>query len=119
MKITHAQSGFFMFDVIIAIGIISVVLLALLSYQITMLKSIEQSNFNLIATNQFLNFSEILLTDNTDSQKNTDFTQWNSDNKNLLPQGVGRWDLEGDHQCRITVQWFYLKSETMSDVVYC
>ena len=102
-----------------SISLIALILLSLLSYQTMMLKSIEQSHYKLIATQQLLNFSEILLIAKTNAQKSAYLTAWNRDNKNLLPQGVGAFSLKDNHICEINLRWVFLKAEILSEDVFC
>jgi len=89
--------GFAMIEVLISMGLMALVLLSLLSYQIIALKSIESSNFKNIAMQQLINFSEMLLINETDSARNRILFSWNKDNQNLLPQGEGDYTQTDDH----------------------
>ena len=111
--------GFAMIEVLVSMGLISLVLLSLLIYQISLIKSTFQINLKAIAHMQLVNFSEMLLVNTDDVQRNTAFSVWNKVNNNLLPQGDGVWNQVADHQCEITVHWFYRKSETESINVFC
>ncbi len=113
------SAGIAMLDVLISMGIVSVVLLSLLSYQIAMIKEIGQAGLKTIATMQLLNFSEMLLIAKNQSRREDALNAWNNDNANLLPQGSGDYDQTDDHVCQITINWFFGKANTESMVVYC
>lgn len=108
-----------MIEVIISMGIISLVLLSLLIYQISMNKNLFQTNLQNIATIQLMNFADMLRANRSDSQRNAALTNWNNDNANLLPQAVGDYDLVNDHQCEIDLNWILRKQWTESILVYC
>lgn len=111
--------GIAMIEVLISMGIISLVLLSLLSYQISMIKSIDQSRLKTIATTQLINFSEMLRINTTHSQRKSALRIWNKDNARLLPQGRGAFHEIDDHQCKISVKWFFQKWKLESMVVFC
>lgn len=111
--------GIAMIEVLISMGIISLVLLSLLSYQINMIKSIDQSRLKTIATIQLNNFSEMLRINTTHSRRQSALGIWNKDNARLLPQGMGDFDEMNDHQCKISVGWFLQKPESESMTVFC
>ncbi|MCX7120912.1 MAG: hypothetical protein NTZ67_03955 [Gammaproteobacteria bacterium] len=111
--------GIAMVEVLISMGLISLVLLSLLSYQISALKSIESSNFNNIAMTQLINFSEMLWINKTDGARNRFLSSWNKDNQNLLPEGEGNFIETDDHQCTITINWFFKKKMALSEQVFC
>src|SRR3990167_3142752 len=100
-------SGFAMIEVLVSMGLIALVLLSLLIYQISLMKNTFQINLKNSAHRQLMNFSEMLLVNTDDVQRNTAFSVWNKANNNLLPQGDGLWNQIADHQCEITVHWFY------------
>lgn len=108
-----------MIEVVISMGIISLVLLSLLSYQISMINNINQSRLNTIAIIQLMNLSEMLRANVSDRSRNSALTRWNKDNANLLPQGQGDYTVVDDHQCEVTVNWVLRKPETESIEVYC
>ena len=115
----NSHRAFAMIEVLISMGIISLVLLSLLIYQITMFKDSEQTNFKAIAFSQLMSFSEILLTDKTNSYRNETLTIWNADNHHWLPHGAGGFVENGNHQCKITVRWFFKKMHSASIGVFC
>lgn len=108
-----------MIEVLISLFIISIVLLSLLMYQISMNKNLFQLNLKNIATIQLINFSEMLLANKSDSQQNSALNSWNNDNANLLPQGNGSFDQIDDHQCEVTVNWVFGGQQTELMLVYC
>ncbi len=112
-------SGIAMIEVLISIGLISLVLLSLLSYQIEMFKAVEEVSFNNIASAQLINFSEMLLINKTDSARDKALSKWNKDNQNLLPQGEGQFNETDDHICDIQLTWFFKKEQSLSAEVYC
>src|SRR3990167_10108328 len=105
--------GFAMIEVLISMGLTSFVLLALLFYQITALKSIESSNFKNIAIQQLINFSEILLINKSHSARNRIFLVWNKDNQHLLPEGEGNYTQTDDHLCTIKLSWFFKRQASL------
>jgi Tfp pilus assembly protein PilV len=111
--------GIAMIEVLISMGIISLILLSLLIYQISMIKESYQLNLKTIATIQLMNFADMLLVNISDSRRNSVLDAWNNDNANLLPQGEGDYNVIDDHQCKITLNWFSGKQETKSIVVFC
>ena len=108
-----------MIEIVISMGIISLVLLSLLSYQISMIKNLYQTNLKNIAVIQLMNFSDMLRANVSDSRRRSALSSWNKDNANLLPQGTGDYQVVDDHQCEITVNWFLRKQQTESIIVYC
>lgn len=112
-------SGISMIEVIISMGIIALVLLSLLIYQISMNKNLFQTNLQNIATIQLMNFADMLRANTSDSQRDAALTSWNNDNVNLLPQGQGSYDVIDDHQCEINLNWVLRKQWTESILVYC
>ena len=108
-----------MIEVIISMGIISLVLLSLLIYQISINKNLFQTNLQNIATIQLMNFADMLRANTNDSQRDAALTSWNNDNANLLPQGQGDYNVVGDHQCEITLNWIFRKQWAESMEVYC
>jgi len=112
-------SGIAMIEVLISLGIISLVLLSLLIYQLDMIKSINQSRLETIATIQLMNFSEMVLMNTSHSARNKALKIWNKDNAHLLPQGAGDYHEIDNHQCQMTVHWFSGKHETQSTIVFC
>lgn len=113
------KSGITMIEVLIAMGIISLVLLSLLIAELSMMQSINQSRLKTIATIQLMNFSEILLLHATSDVRRHAFHTWNKDNARLLPRGAGHYRELGNHQCEIQLDWFLKKRETASIVVFC
>lgn len=113
------NKGIAMIEVLISLGIISVVLLSLLSYQISMIKSINESRLKTIATFQLDNFSEMLRMHISNSARQSALRMWNKDNARLLPQGMGYFNEVDDHQCKITVRWFLKKTKSESMTVFC
>lgn len=112
-------SGIAMIEVLISMGLISLVLLSLLSYQINAFKNSQVTNFKNIASAQLINFSEMLLMNKTTGARDKAFLAWNKENRNLLPQGEGEYDQLDDHICDIAVNWFFKKNETISIQVFC
>ncbi|OGT42542.1 MAG: hypothetical protein A3F13_05120 [Gammaproteobacteria bacterium RIFCSPHIGHO2_12_FULL_40_19] len=108
-----------MIEVIISMGLIALVLLSLLTYQINMLKNCFQLNLKTIAHNQLMNFSEMLLVNTGDAKRNAALFAWNEINANILPQGNGELTEISEHQCEITINWFFKKQATESIVVFC
>ncbi len=109
--------GIAMIEVLTAMGIISLVLLSLLSYQISMIKNLYQTNLKNIATIQLMNFSEMLRANK--QARHAALSAWNKDNAAILPQGQGDYSVVDDHQCEITVSWVAGKQETESIVIFC
>lgn len=112
-------SGFAMIELIMSMGLISLVLLSLLGYQISIIKNCFQIHLKTIAINQLINFSEMLLTNTSDSQRTAAFSAWNTTNKKLLPQGEGQFMKIAADQCQITVNWFCRKEETETMIAFC
>ena len=107
-----------MMEVLISLFIMAIVFLSLLAYQIALLKKSESLNFETIATQQILNFSEILLASTIDSSQKTFFSEWNRNNAVWLPQGVGEYSADA-HHCVVQLHWFFEKGEFKSLDVYC
>lgn len=108
-----------MIEVLISIGIISLVLLSLLVYQISMIKNLYDTQLQTIAMTQLLNFSERLLINKNHSQRKAALKYWNKDNTHLLPQGRGDFNEEEDHECKLTIHWFEKQLMAKSILVYC
>lgn len=108
-----------MIEVLISMGIISIVLLSLLSYQISVLKYIQASSFSAIAQLQLMNFSEELRVNQRESYREKALTTWNRDNNKLLPNAVGDFILQDDHDCQITLQWIFRKKYREALSVFC
>ena len=107
-----------MVEVLLSLFIIAIVFLALLAYQIALLKNTEALNFITISTQQLLNFSEILLASKIDPSQKTLFSSWNVDNAAWLPQGVGEYS-ENGNRCSVQLTWFFKKKELESLDVIC
>lgn len=108
-----------MIEVLFSIGLIAFVLLSLLSYQICAEKNSYRHFLKTIATIQLSNFSEMLLTATSDGKRQALLSQWNDDNQQLLPQGLGRFSQDNSHDCHITIQWFSGSRETESIAAFC
>lgn len=111
--------GFALFEVLISMGIVSLVFLSLLAYQISVMKNTMASNWDAIATMQLMNFAEMLRVNADSNHQNKSLKLWNRDNKRLLPNGRGDFELENDHQYHIDLQWFYRKKQGESIDVIC
>lgn len=112
-------TGFAMLELIVSMGLIALVLLSLLSYQIILLQQCFQLNLQTIAHNQLTNFSDMLLVNTSNSERETAFSVWNKTNENLLPHGEGEFIPITEHQCKISVNWFFKKPATESVIVFC
>ena len=112
-------NGIAMIEVLISIGLIALVLLSLLSYQIDMLASIEETHFQNIASSQIMNFAEMLLVNKTDGMRHKALSAWNKDNQHLLPEGAGNFSDVGSHICDITLSWFFKKQTSLSVETFC
>lgn len=108
-----------MIDVLVSMGIISLVFLSLLSYQISVLRNINQSNFQAIAQLQLMNFAQMLRVNADSRYQSKSLKLWNRDNKRLLPHGYGDFELEDNHQCHIHLKWIYRKKQSESIDVFC
>lgn len=111
--------GFAMIEVFISMGIVSLVFLSLLAYQISILKNTNQSNLQAIAQLQLMNFAEMLRVNADSMYQNKSLRSWNRDNRRLLPNGQGDFVLEDDHHCRISLKWVYRKKQSESIDVFC
>ena len=111
--------GFAMIEVLISMGIIALVFLSLLSYQISVSNNMVESNLHAIATMQLMNFVEMLRVNADSTYQNKSLKLWNRDNKRLLPSGRGDFVLEDDHQCHIYLKWIYRKKQSESVDVFC
>ncbi|MDP1573944.1 MAG: hypothetical protein Q8L78_03295 [Coxiellaceae bacterium] len=111
--------GFLMIEVLLSLFIISMVFLSLLAYQIALLKNTEALHFKTIATQQLLNFSEIVLFSKNTPLRKTLFSKWNRDNAAWLPQGIGIWSDNNQHDCHIQLQWLFKQKELQALDVYC
>lgn len=108
-----------MIEVLISMGIVALVFLSLLSYQISLLKNTEAFNFKAIAQVQLMNFAEMLRVNADESYREKALAQWNRDNDDLLPSASGNFDLDDDHQCDIYLKWVYRKKQNESIDVFC
>lgn len=111
--------GFAMIEVLVSMGIVALVFLSLLVYQISVSKNTVESNLEAIATMQLMNFAEMLRVNTDSSHQNKSLRLWNRDNKRLLPKGHGDFELEDDHQCHIILKWVYRKKQSESIDVFC
>lgn len=111
--------GFAMIEVLISMGIVSLVFLSLLAYQLSVLKNTNQSNFQAIAQLQLMNFAEMLRVNQSESYREKALTQWNQDNDNLLPNADGDFVLQDDHQCHIVLKWIDRKQRREAVDVFC
>ncbi len=108
-----------MFEVLISICIVSLVFLSLLAYQISVTKNTMASNWDAIATMQLMNFVEMLRVNSDSTYQNKSLRLWNRDNKRLLPNGRGDFELDDNHHCHINLKWFYRKKQSESIDVFC
>ena len=115
----HKIAGIALFEVMLSIGLLALVLLSLLSYQINLIKSMESTNYKNIANDQINNFAEMLLIDKTERAREKALSVWNKDNQHLLPNGQGDYDLISDHVCQITLRWYFKKQELLSNQFFC
>lgn len=113
------QSGIAMMEVLFSLGIIAVVLLSLLIYQISLFHNTRALLYRAIALTQLENFSDMLLANQTDFSREKIFKKWNQDNMDLLPHGRGTFSEVSDHFCEITLKWIFKKSEKENVVVVC
>jgi Tfp pilus assembly protein PilV len=111
--------GFAMIEVLVSMGIVSLVFLSLLAYQISVLKNTDQSHFQAIAQQQLMNFTEMLRVNADSTYQNKALKLWNRDNKKLLPKGRGDFEFEDNHQCHIDLKWVYRKKQSESVDVFC
>jgi hypothetical protein len=91
----------------------------LLAFQISVTKNSIESNWDAIAAMQLMNFAQMLRVNADSTHRNKSLTLWNRDNKRLLPEGHGDFELEDDHQCRIHLKWVYRKKQSESVDVFC
>ena len=110
--------GFVMIEVLSSMGIMSIVFLSLLAYQISLFKNSVQLNWQAIAYSQLMNFSDMLLANADNDYRQRALNEWNTDNASLLPNGVGGFT-NNNHECQIYVNWFSGKSETQRVDVFC
>lgn len=111
--------GFAVIEVLVSMGIVSLVFLSLLAYQISVLKNTNQSNFQAIAQLQLMNFAQMLHVNADSTYQNKSLSLWNRDNKRLLPDGRGDFELEDGHQCHLVLNWVYRKKQSESIDVFC
>ena len=111
--------GFALIEVLIAMGMVALVFLSLLSYQISISKNIVESNFESIAIMQLMNLAEMLRVNADSTYQNKSLKLWNRDNKKLLPEGHGNFESDDNHQCHIDLKWVYRKKQSESVDVFC
>lgn len=111
--------GFAMIEVLVSMGIVSLVFLSLLAYQISLLKNSDQLLFQAIAQVQLMNFAQMLRVNADSTYQNKSKSLWNRDNKRLLPDGHGDFELEDDHQCHLVLNWTYQKKQRETVDVFC
>ena|SRR3990167_10444432 len=112
-------NGFVMIEVLISLGVVALVFLSLLSYQLSLLKNTERFNFQAIAQLQLMNFAEMLRLNANSDERNKSLLLWNHDNKRLLPEGRGSFVLKDNHQCHLSLDWVYRKKQSESIDVFC
>ncbi len=98
------QSGFSLFEILVAWFIAMVVLLGLLKVQVFALQSAYSNYWQSMAVIQMSNFIERLHANSTSAFRERDFLQWNKRNREVLPQGVGYWHCQA-HVCQLKLQW--------------
>lgn len=107
-----------MLEVLLALGLLSLLLISLLEYQLSLMKAAESLNFKVIAMQQVLNFSEeISLLQPAENQQNL-FKAWEAENSVYLPNANSNFEKKG-HICTLQLQWHFLGAEAQESVVYC
>lgn len=113
------MAGFLMLEVLLSMSLIAFVLLSLLIYQVNLLKNTESLTYQIIATQQLLDFSEILCVEKTDSVRQRFFSSWEKNNVAWLPNGSGHWNESENNNCIIYLSWFFKKTYKQKMHVYC
>lgn len=115
----NAIIGFAMIEVLIAMSVLAVVFLSLLSYQVSVFRYTQCVYFSAIAQLQLMNLSESLRVNRRNAYREKALKQWNQDNAALLPNGVGDFALQNNHDCQITLYWYFRKQRSESIDVFC
>lgn len=108
-----------MFEVLVSMSLITLVVLSLLSFQIHMTQESVTTSYQTIALTQLQNFSEMLLLASDDADRQQFLSQWNADNRTLLPNANGAYVSENQHMCVMTLQWIFKKTYQQTMVASC
>ncbi len=104
MWVYSKQMGFSLIEVLIAWFILSVVLLGIVMFQTSMLKSIDQAYWRSVATVQLESMVERLRANPSPSARLRELAQWNMENSHLLPHGRGNYECHFNI-CTVKLQW--------------
>lgn len=114
-----AISGIILFEILIAMSIVSFVLCALFFYQMDNLKRVQIAYFRSMASIQLSNFSEMLRENTTEISRVQAYAVWSRYNKILLPQSESSWIQHGINDCELVVHWLYRYQQSMFLRVFC
>ncbi|MDF1797450.1 MAG: prepilin-type N-terminal cleavage/methylation domain-containing protein [Coxiellaceae bacterium] len=99
-------SAFSLLEVLLSITVFSVILLALMAWQLDLLRNSYQDYFRSVAIVQTQSMLERLRVNHSDSARQREYVLWNDINMNVLPQGHGDYSCrQFDHHCLVTLHW--------------
>ena len=110
--ISLGADGFSLIEVLLALFILSVGLLGIAQMQLSSLHHTEEAYRQSIATIQLSSLSERLQANPSDTARQNELTQWNTQNARLLPKGKGKYQCNAEH-CTAQIQWLNGQSASM------
>ncbi len=100
------HAAFSLLEVLLAITVFSVVLLALMAWQLALLRNSYQDYFRSVAIVQTQSMLERLRVNHSDTARQREYVLWNDINLQVLPQGHGSFSCrQFDHHCLVTLRW--------------
>ncbi|MDF1654599.1 MAG: prepilin-type N-terminal cleavage/methylation domain-containing protein [Coxiellaceae bacterium] len=100
-------SAFSLLEVLLATTLFSVVLLALMAWQLDLLRSNYRDYFRSVAIVQTQSMLERLRANHSDSARQREYVLWNDINGQVLLQGHGSYSCRSfDHHCLVTLHWW-------------
>jgi Tfp pilus assembly protein PilV len=96
--------GFSFIEVMIACFLLSFTMMGFMIFQIEMLKNSHHLYLQSIATIQANNLSERLKANHSSTLLNRELDEWNQQNRDLLPDGIGKYQCSLSH-CEVDLQW--------------
>ncbi|MDF3055021.1 MAG: hypothetical protein K0Q74_928 [Gammaproteobacteria bacterium] len=107
------MKGFSLLEVILALLILSVGLLAIAGMQLSGIKYTDEAYFRSLAATQLSSMMERLRANRSNNWRERDFQRWNTLNAELLPEGEGRYICQNDY-CTVYISWKFNKIQTLS-----
>lgn len=104
MKYSLKIAGFSLIEVLIAWMLLSLTVVGIMTFQIEMLRNSHDVYLQSTAAIQANNLLERLKANHLPDYRNRELDEWNLQNRELLPDGLGKYQCMISH-CEVDLQW--------------